>query len=100
MREVRLALLVTLLSLSWFGIPAEAIAGSKKLPFPDIPRITKEELKAKLGDPDVIILDVRVENQWKESPKKILGAVHENATEVKSWAQKYPKDKTIVTYCA
>ena len=89
-----------MLSLSWFGIPAEAIAGSKKLPFPDIARITKEELKAKLGDPDVIILDVRVENQWKESPKKILGAVHENATEVKSWAQKYPADGTIVLYCA
>jgi hypothetical protein len=100
MRELRLALLVTLLSLSWFGIPPEVIAGSKELPFPDIPRITKEELKVKLGDPDVIILDVRVENQWKESPEKILGAVHENATEVKSWAQKYPTDKTIVTYCA
>lgn len=100
MRGIMVTVLGVMLILVWVSIPDKAFARSKKIPFPDVLRITKEQLKEKLGDPDVIILDVRVENQWKESPNKILGAVHENATEVKSWAGKYPKDKTIVLYCA
>jgi rhodanese-related sulfurtransferase len=100
MRPLGVMLFGAILTLLLFLTASEEIAGSAKIPFPDIPRITKEELKSKLGDPAVIILDVRVENQWKESPNKILGAIHENATEVKSWAGKYRKDKTIVLYCA
>ena len=58
----------------------------------------KEELRPMLGKPDVTILDVRVESQWKNSDLKIVGARHENSREVKSWANKYPKESTIVLY--
>jgi len=44
-----------------------------------VPRMTKEELKSLLGNPDVIILDVRESGDWKESKWKIPGAVREDS---------------------
>ncbi len=72
-----------------FTIPAMAV---------EVPRITKEELKSMLGNPDLVILDVRGAKQWKASEKKIKGAVWEDPENVESWADKYPKDKTLVLY--
>ncbi len=66
----------------------------------DVPRMTKDELKGLLGNPAVIILDVRVGRDWKDSEFKIKGAVREETVKFSSWATKYPKDKTIVLYCA
>ena len=65
----------------------------------DVPKITTEELRARLGDSDLIIIDVRIERDWKSSPLKVKGAVWEDFQDVDTWAQKYPKDKTIVLYC-
>jgi predicted sulfurtransferase len=66
----------------------------------DVPRMSKEALKEQLGDPDVIILDVRTGSDWKASEFKIKGAVRESSDNVDSWADKYAKDKTLVFYCA
>ncbi|MBT8350940.1 MAG: hypothetical protein KJO26_06880 [Deltaproteobacteria bacterium] len=68
----------------------------------EIPRMTKEELKAKMGDSDhnILIVDVRSGKDWRGSEFKIKGAVRENPYEVDSWVKKYPKDKTLVFYCA
>jgi hypothetical protein len=66
----------------------------------EVPRMTKEELKSKLDNPDVVIVDVRVGKDWKGSEFKIKGAVRGNPAEFSSWAEKYPKDKTLVLYCA
>lgn len=100
MRDLLAKVLLALLFMACVGTTSKVAESSQKTPFPDIPRITTEELKSMLGDENVIILDVRVEKQWELSPQKIPGAIHENAKEVKSWAGKYPKDKTIVLYCA
>ena len=65
----------------------------------DVPKMTKEELKAQLGNPDVVIIDVRVPQAWNASRDKIKGAVREDPMEIDSWIGKYPKDKTYVFYC-
>ena len=62
------------------------------------PRITKEELRPMLDNPDVIILDIRTGRDWKASEYKIKGAVRANHSEVLSVASKYAKDKTLVLY--
>ena len=62
--------------------------------------MTKEELKAMLGNPDLIIIDVRYGRDWTDSELKIKGAVREDPETFDSWAKKYPKDKTLVFYCA
>jgi len=74
------------------GLPAIVSAS-------DVPKITVEELSARLGSSDLIIIDVRIERDWKSSPLKVKGAVWEDFQDVDNWAQKYPKDKTTVLYC-
>jgi len=64
------------------------------------PRMTKEELKAMLGNPDLFIIDVRFGMDWTDNDLKIKGAVREDPEAFDSWANKYPKDKTLVFYCA
>jgi len=66
----------------------------------DVPRMTKEELKAMLGNPDFIVIDVRTQKDWEKSDLKIAGAVREDPRDIESWAKKYPKEKTLVLYCA
>jgi predicted sulfurtransferase len=67
----------------------------------EVSRISKEEVKAMMGNPDVVILDVRESQSWKDAKWKIQGAVREDPEkDVKSWAEKYPKDKTLILYCS
>jgi len=67
----------------------------------DVPRISKEELRSMLNDPEVVILDVRTAADWDKSKTKIQGALREDPDKsAKSWAGKYSKDKTIILYCA
>lgn len=68
-------------------------------PEPKVPRITKEELRGWLGNPGVVILDVRTDRSWEDTKEKIRGAVREDPEkDVKAWASKYPKDKILVFY--
>ena len=84
---------LTMAALSW-PVPGPAIAADD-----DAPRVTKEELKAKLGDPSVTVIDVRYKANWKKSNQKVAGAVREDPNEIGSWAGKYKKDQMLVFYC-
>ena len=66
----------------------------------DAPRVTKEQLMSMLGNPDLLIIDVRYGKDWTDSNLKIRGAVREDPEAFNSWASKYPKDKILVFYCA
>ena len=66
----------------------------------DAPRMTKDDLKAMLGNPGLLVIDVRYGKDWTDSNLKIRGAVREDPEAFDSWANKYPKDKTFVLYCA
>jgi rhodanese-related sulfurtransferase len=65
----------------------------------DVPLITKEELRAKLGSPDLLILDVRSIVDWKVAKNKIVGARRVDLDQVEAWADQLPKDQEIVLYC-
>jgi rhodanese-related sulfurtransferase len=60
----------------------------------------KEELKRRLGDKDIIVIDVRTRADWEKSDFKIKSAVREEPQDATTWAGKYAKDKTIVLYCS
>lgn len=64
----------------------------------EVPRLTKEELRSLIGAPEVVVLDVRVGDEWKKSNEKIQGAVREDPEKYNQWAVKYPKEKTLVFY--
>ena len=80
------------------------LAFSLYLVFPTLadnaPRIDKDQLKASLGNPGVVIIDVRSYTDWLFSSEKVKGAIRENYRDFEEWSAKYPKDKTIVLYCA
>jgi hypothetical protein len=87
------------------AIGAAFLLSASALFCPDVsggepPRITIGELKDRLGDPETAVVDVRGGWDWNRSDRKISGAVREDPKEVGAWAQRYPKDKTIVLYCA
>ena len=89
----RLLLALVFIFLTWgvFSTVAEST---------DAPRITKDELKAMLENPDLVIIDVRYGKDWTGSDIKIKGAIREDPGKIESWANKYPKDRVIVLYCA
>jgi hypothetical protein len=64
----------------------------------NVPAISVHQAKQLLNDSDVIIIDVRKYRNYWRSSKKILSAVRENPSKVDEWAQKYPKDKSLIFY--
>jgi len=63
-------------------------------------RISVDQLQGMLGRSDVIVVDVRSRSDWNKSELKIKGAVREELSAISSWIDKYPKEKTLVFYCA
>jgi hypothetical protein len=93
MKKFALMVFLTLLTVGYVFPTGGAMAA-------EAPRIEKDELKAKLGSPEVVIIDVRSYTDWFLSGDKIKGAVRENYRDFDSWSAKYPRDKTVVLYCA
>ncbi len=88
-----LMLLIVFLAVGCVGM-------EKSVPQSEVPRMTKEELKSRLGSPDLVLLDVRAGKDWTGSDRKIAGATREDPREVEKWGEKYAKGKTLVLYCA
>jgi len=82
------------------GVIAVFIACTNVQSAIDAPRISKEELKAKLGSPDLVLIDVRTRKDWDMSNDKITGAIRMNPEAFDDWAGTLAKEKEIVLYCA
>jgi hypothetical protein len=92
-------LILPIITFSLLCGPAQTALAMGKAP--EAPRITKEQLLAMMGNPDVVILDVREPGSWKDSRWKIKGAVREDPIKgAKTWAEKYPQNRTLVLYCS
>jgi len=85
---------VLLVSAVLFLCAGSSVAASPS----DAPRMTKEQLKPLLGDPKVVIIDVRSAPDYNSSQEKIKGAVREEPRNLKALLNKYPKDTTLVLY--
>ena len=81
-------------TVGWFVVGAVLTVAFAAEP----PRISKEELQAMLGNPDLVIIDDRTGADWTASEFKIKGAVREDPGKIDAWMDKYPKDKTLVFY--
>ena len=65
-----------------------------------ISKISVDEVKQLLGQPDTIIMDVRTPRNWWRSGKKIMTAIREDPSKIDQWLQKYTKDQTLIFYCS
>ena len=61
----------------------------------EVTKLSKDEVKRTLGNQDVIIVDLQ-----HDGDLRIPGAVREDSKKVSTWMAKYPKNKTLVFYCA
>lgn len=66
----------------------------------NVPRVSKDYLKAQLSSPALVLIDVRSKIDWEKSNEKIIGAVRMDPETVDTWSETLPKDKEIVLYCA
>jgi len=89
-------LVVAALAAMWLG----AVTASSDATGEEVARVGHEELRAMLGSSDLLIVDVRAAPDWEQSDIKIKGAIREDPGRISEWFSKYPKDKTIVFYCA
>ena len=89
--------LLLILSIALCG--AMAAVSTRAVAQKEVPKITKEELRANLDNEDFVIIDVRILKDWDSSDYLIKGARRENPMDINVWFN-YPKDKTIVLYCA
>ena len=64
-----------------------------------VPRMTAGELNARLEDPNLLILDVRIGLDWTDSDSMIKGAERKDPREFQDWIDQLPSNKTIVLYC-
>ncbi len=66
----------------------------------DVPRISVQELKAKMDAAEnIIVIDMRTDRQYQESTEKIKGAVRISVVELEDSSRALLKGKEIVTYC-
>ena len=66
----------------------------------EVKYVSAAALKGMLGDPQLLIIDVRTPNDWAGSAKKIQGALRQDPNKVAEWGKSLPQDKKIVLYCA
>ena len=92
--DVSIILLVALLLPAAF---AENLAANNALA---VPRMSVNELKKQLGNPDMAIIDVRRQKNWWSSTEKILTAAREDPAKVSQWYTTYPRDKIFIFYCS
>jgi hypothetical protein len=90
-KPIKRAVLIGIISLSMM-IPV-ATAGSQ-----EVPRISKERVMEIMDQPGVVVIDVRTEGQWKTAEAKVKGADRQNPMDFA--ARRYPKNQTLVLYCA
>jgi predicted sulfurtransferase len=69
----------------------------------EVPRMSKEELKAAMGSGEIVIMDARSGKDWKSSEFKIKGAIRTAIDSIDEWLPgitKENKSKKLVIYCA
>ena len=79
------ALLAVALSVAWAG---------------NVMLMDADTLKRRLGDDDVVVLDVRTGRDWSASEFMIKGARRVDPRDFDTWSSKLDSNKTIVFYCA
>jgi hypothetical protein len=98
---LKLLMMAVVLVVLPFALPLVPVLSAEQgLSISSAPKVTKEQIKELVGKEGFFLLDVRPNEQWRATPVKLPGAVHEDPEDVTAWAYRYPKDAKIVTYCA
>jgi hypothetical protein len=78
----------------------QAVSAAEGVPRVEAPRISVHTLRKMLGEPDLLVLDLRIDRHWDRSEAKIAGAVRRDPDKVEAWKHRIDKGTRVVTYCA
>jgi len=65
-----------------------------------VARMSSDELRDRLGEANLVVLDVRTAGDYARNETQIEGAVRVDPNAALSWAGSFDKGATIVLYCA
>ena len=89
------------IALVFAGMLATVVLAAPVAAYMDhVPRMDKEDLKAMLDSPDLVLVDIRTGMDWNASEFKIQGAVRHEPRDFNTWKDQLPENKTVVLYCA
>jgi len=88
------SLILIIVSVSILSLPAGVYAVEDSL------LIEPATLKTMLNQQDLTVIDARIFSDWRNSDRKITGAVRKDPHNVSAWAANSPKQNTYVIYCA
>jgi hypothetical protein len=84
-----------------FGLALVAMAVMATAAFTaEVQRMGVDRLNELLGNPDLVIFDVRTGRDWADSGHKIKGALRMVPFDAQTWAKGLDKSQTYVLYCA
>lgn len=66
---------------------------------PEYTKVMSPTVLSELGNANVTLIDVRLNEDLAKSPTLIAGATHRDPEMISDWADKLPKDKPVVVYC-
>ena len=90
--------ILSLALLAFLVVPVPFVAGPSLAGEPQVNFVDKDALKGMLGDPGLLLIDVRHQGDWERSKVKIKGAMRFSPEGVASWGPLLPKDRRIVLY--
>lgn len=62
-------------------------------------QVSAADLRTEITSDALIILDVRLEEDYAADPELIPGALYRNPETISAWSSSLPKDAKIVVYC-
>ena len=86
-----------LIPLIWLTLAATLVTSSA---LAGMGKVTTAELKTRLGEQGLTVVDVRTSGDWSKSDRMIAGAMRGNPYDMETWSTQLAKDQTIILYCA
>ena len=76
---------------------SSSMAGQHDAPYPDVPRVSLEDAKAKFDAGSALIVDTRSLDEYNQ--QHIPGSVSVPLTELNASEPDLPKDQELILYC-
>ncbi|WP_207480772.1 Fe-Mn family superoxide dismutase [Arenibaculum pallidiluteum] len=82
------------------AVRVAAVPGHQAPAASEVPAITVAEARRAVENGDVLVLDVRHQEDFDAWPDMLPGAVHHDARLLDQWVDGIPRDRSIVVHCA
>lgn len=86
------------ITMAMVAMTALLLTNTPALQAQEAPRMTVGELRDRLTEPKLVVIDVRTGRDWTGSERVIQGAKREEPGAI-DWAKDYSPGQTLVLYC-